>query len=258
MAQTWWALHSIECILTSITGRPRIIHPKDCTVPLLTSLTEGNFHAQQISQEKSKPHLKHAASGLSSASSHIATHFESTNSFMDNDTFLNAWTNLDSIQHKCLSNLFSAETAMHPWKHMQGEISSLMIELNEWASQSLPHGSFGPMSTNEHSLPRERLLLFFYYQSVKICITRPCLCRLDRRIKGQSEESTEFNRNTAGACVQAALDLTSSLPESANPRWLYGKGPWWSAVHISESLNLSSSDLFLIKTSHAGYNCAAA
>jgi hypothetical protein len=237
MAQTWWALHSIECILTSITGRPRVIHQKDCTVPLLTSLTEGNTTAKKPSQDWSRPLPRHTTVGSSSASSYVPTHSEHTNTSMDEDTFLSAWTDLDIIQHKSLTKLYSAGTAMHPWKHTQDEISSLTTELDKWALQTLPHGAFGTVSATEPSMRREHILLFFYYQSVKICITRPCLCRLDRRIKGQSQESTEFNRSTAEACVQAALDLTSSMPESADSRWIYGKGPWWSTVHISKSLS---------------------
>jgi hypothetical protein len=86
----------------------------------------------------------------------------------------------------------------------------------------------------EPSIGREQSLLYFCYLSAKICITRPCLCRLDRRLKGQSEESAEFNWRTAEACVQAALDLALLLPEPLNPRWIYEKGPWWSIVHISK------------------------
>jgi hypothetical protein len=239
MAQTWWALHSIECILTSITGRPRVIHQKDCTVPLLTSLSEGKSTTQKYSRDRSRSRPNQTISGSSSASNYVPSQSEHTNTSMNADTFLSAWTDLDIIQHRSLTQLYSASTAMHPWKRTQDEILSLTTELDKWALQTLPHGALGTTSTKEPSMRREHMLLFFYYQSVKICITRPCLCRLDRRIKGQSEESTKFNRSTANACVQAALDLTWSLPEPADPRWIYGKGPWWSTVHISMSLSLT-------------------
>lgn len=89
---------------------------------------------------------------------------------------------------------------------------------------------------------REQLLLHFYYLSAKICITRPSLCRLDRRAEGRSEGSAEFNRRTAAACVQAALDLALLLPEPPDPRWIYEIGPWWSSVHISEFQGCTKKD----------------
>jgi hypothetical protein len=232
MAQTWWALHSIECTLTSITGRPRVIHQKDCTVPLLTGLPDGSAATGKFSRDRSRTRPKQTTSGSSSASSFVPIQSDNPDTSMDDDTFLSAWTDLDIIQHRSLSTLYSAGTATHSWKHTQDEILSLTTELDKWALQTLPHGAFGTAPTKQPGM-----LLVFYYQSVKICITRPCLCRLDRRIRGQSEESTEFNRSTADACVQAALDLTYSLPVPVDPRWIYRKGPWWSTVHISTYLS---------------------
>jgi hypothetical protein len=237
MAQTWWALHSIECTLTSITGRPRVIHQKDCTVPLLTGLPDGSAATGKFSRDRSRTRPKQTTSGSSSASSFVPIQSDNPDTSMDDDTFLSAWTDLDIIQHRSLSTLYSAGTATHSWKHTQDEILSLTTELDKWALQTLPHGAFGTAPTKQPGMERQHMLLVFYYQSVKICITRPCLCRLDRRIRGQSEESTEFNRSTADACVQAALDLTYSLPVPVDPRWIYRKGPWWSTVHISTYLS---------------------
>jgi hypothetical protein len=109
MAQTWWALHSIECILTSITGRPRVIHQKDCTVPLLTSLSEGNPNTQRYSRDRSRPRPNQTTAGSSLASSYVPLQSEHTDMSMDADTFLSAWTDLDIIQH-CWNCHASLET----------------------------------------------------------------------------------------------------------------------------------------------------
>ncbi|XPS72536.1 hypothetical protein M3J09_004698 [Ascochyta lentis] len=171
---------------------------------------------------------------LSSAQSQVRQSFNSIETVTNPDSFLKAFVGLNLIQHKILSNLYSARPALHSWKRMQKEISSLTTELNEWALQALPHGLFSAATIADPSPGREQSVLRFCYLSATICITRPCLCRLDRRIKGQSEESVEFNWGTAEACVQAALDLALLLPEPPNPRWIYERGPWWSSVHISE------------------------
>jgi len=230
-AQTWWALHSIECILTSITGRPRVIERKDCTVPLPSNSreeqpsgigatpgvydTQARFNQLGASAREKQP----ATSSAPSASN--TTEF-----------FLDAWTRLDLLQHKTLSTLYAARTVVRSWRRMQGDIASLLGELDDWAKQAFAHDSSEATSTAEPNSGRQRLMLYCYYQSAKICASRPCLCRLDQRIKGQSEQSANFNQNTATVCVQAAIDLTSCLPDPASPRWLYENGPWWSGVHI--------------------------
>ena len=172
---------------------------------------------------------------LSSAQSQVRQSFNSIEAATNLDSFLNAYVNLDLIQHKTLSNLYSARPTIQSWKRMQKEIFSLTTELNEWALQAPLHGSFSTASIAELSLGRQQSVLHFYYLSVKICITRPCLCKQDLRPKGQSEESARFNWRAAEACVQAALDLALFLPEPLSPRWIYEKGPWWSSVHISTS-----------------------
>ncbi|KAF1911323.1 hypothetical protein BDU57DRAFT_412237, partial [Ampelomyces quisqualis] len=148
------------------------------------------------------------------------------------ETFIDAWTTLDMIQHKSLTNIYSARVANNTWQHTQRQIASLMYELDQWALKALPQTPFATVTTMDACQEREQLLLWFYYQSAKMCITRPCLCRLDQRLKGQSEESARFNQRQADACIQAALDLTSQLKLPRNAQWLYENGPWWSNVHI--------------------------
>ncbi|CAN9415083.1 unnamed protein product [Alternaria alternata] len=217
LAQLWWALHSIECVLTSVTGRPRVIARKDCTVPLPTTMKERCSPKSSSPPEGSTPRSNFIPPALSSVQSQVQRSSNSIETATNPDSFLNAYVGLDLIQHKVLSNLYSARPAFHSWKCMQKEISSLTTELNEWALQALPHGSFNTASIAEPSLGREQAMLHLCYLSVKIYITRPCLCRRDLRPKGQSEESAEFNWRTAEACVQAALDLALLLPESLNP-----------------------------------------
>lgn len=224
MAQTWWALHSIECVLTSITGRPRIIAPMDCTVPYSTSLID----------RPPDEHSAHPLDAVSATTIRVAKSPRLADMPTNMDLFVHSWVKLDSLQHKILSRLYSARTAIHSWKHMQTDISTLTSELEAWALQELPPRPFTTGSETQSHSQREVVLLHMYYQSAKICITRPCLCRLDRRIKGQSTESARFNQVTAEACVDAALHIANMLPDSSGPSWLYQEGPWWCAVHISE------------------------
>jgi hypothetical protein len=237
-SQTWWALHSIECILTSITGRPRVVNRKDCTVPLLTSLTEGNSSRRKSSSTAAKPRSKRTPPSHSTTTIRTYTHPEHIENALQMDQFLHSWTDLDVIQHRVFSTIYYAGTAVNSWQHMERQISSFISELDAWAREALPHEVLGFSADIGPSQQRNRFLLQLYHQSVRICITRPCLCRLDRRMPHESDESTRFDHSTAEACIQAAMNVASCLPEPSNAQWLYEKGPWWAPVHIRRSPNI--------------------
>lgn len=232
LARTWWGLHSVECVLTAITGRPRVVARKDCTVALPGTSAIERSRTTISNLERQIPHRNHAVNISSSTHHKILEPHEHLEVHMPVLALSDAYVEIDLIMHKVLSNLYSAPTAMQPWTQMQKRIMYLTAELEEWAMRAFPHGILGTTSILKARLRREQLLLYFYYYSAKICITRPCLCRLDLRVKGQSEESASFNLSKAEACIQAALDLTSLLPEAPDPPWLYKNGPWWSCVHI--------------------------
>ncbi|CAN9346145.1 unnamed protein product [Alternaria alternata] len=221
LAQIWWSLYSIECVLTSITGRPRTVSAIDCTVP--PPGAKGT--------EMETPLRENAMSSVVSRVSESSAGGTTPDASVD--PFDVAYVRLDILMDKILSGLYSAQKSAKSWKAAQKEIASLSDELETWALHSLSRGpAAATAGATGHDLSREQLLLYLYYHSAKICITRPCLCRLDLRIKGQSEESIRFNQKTAEACIGAALDITSTLPDPPNPVWYYENGPWWCAVHM--------------------------
>ncbi|KAL6157311.1 hypothetical protein ACJQWK_06754 [Exserohilum turcicum] len=227
LAELWWGLNSIECILTSILRRPRAIAPKDCTVPL-PGVTGSE--TQSKSRESTTPSMSATSSGVSRGSG-SSTGGKSIGT--TKHSFIKAYVKLDLLMDKILSRLYSPRKSIKSWKSAQREITMLSEELESWALQSLPQGpAAATAATLDHSLDRESLLLHLYYYNAKICITRPCLCRLDQRIKGQSEESARFNQKTAEACIGAALDIAAILPDTPSPTWYYENGPWWCAVHM--------------------------
>ena len=225
LAQIWWSLYSIECVLTCITGRPRTVSAIDCTVP--PPGAKGT-ELDSSSRETTTSAAIRQASESSTGESMIKTSV---------DPFDVAYVRIDILMDKILSGLYSAQKSAKSWKAAQKEIASLSDDLEAWALHSLVRGpATATAATSESNLSREQVLLYIYYHNAKICITRPCLCRLDLRIKGQSEQSTRFNQKSAEACIGAALDLTSMLPDPPDPVWFYGHGPWWCAVHISKYL----------------------
>jgi hypothetical protein len=116
---------------------------------------------------------------------------------------------------------------------VQSKIAELLDELNEWANVALPEGA-RPESFQTPKAEREHCILSVHHWSTKILITRPCLCRLERRIEKESSNSFDFNGKIAEACVQAARALIKSFPDQPDLLFIYSRGPWWNLVHISK------------------------
>jgi hypothetical protein len=120
------------------------------------------------------------------------------------------------------------------YQFIQGKISEMLTELEDWASTALPEGRRGLGKKDKTKHEREQFLLKIDYWSTKMLITRPCLCRIERRIRNESSTSANFNTTRAEACVEAALEMVKLLPDQPDLDFLYSKGPWWAVVHISE------------------------
>lgn len=132
---------------------------------------------------------------------------------------------------KALSKLYAPRTYVDSWERIQKEIGALKAELDEWAVAAQLAGLSTANSAQEAGAQRERLLLSFHYHSATLLVCRPCLCRLDRRITGQSDVSANFNQKTAEACVRAAQAITGLLPDQPDLVFIYQQGPWWCIVH---------------------------
>jgi hypothetical protein len=73
-------------------------------------------------------------------------------------------------------------------------------------------------------LEREQFLLKADYWSTKMLVTRPCLCKIERRIRNESKASVEFNKTSAEAYVGAALEMTKLFPDDPDLDFIYSKG----------------------------------
>lgn len=111
LARTWWCLHSIECLVSSITGRPPIIAEEQCTIPLPQNHLKNNSRdssasgrATRIRRDCSSPH---APAGSSTSDSDRRT--------ADEDQFLLAYIGVTRISQKVLYTLYSPRTAAESW-----------------------------------------------------------------------------------------------------------------------------------------------
>ncbi|PSN73969.1 hypothetical protein BS50DRAFT_566888 [Corynespora cassiicola Philippines] len=204
LVRIWWSLHSIESLICGVIGRPCIIPNDECTVPLPDAVF-GNRGLRMPTQNDSDP--------------------------TTNLTFLGARSKVALIMQKILSKLYSPQTSAASWEYIQNEIASLAVELDEWVVTTLSKETHPADSAIDSKERRERLLLNFHYQSARLILYRPCLCRLERRTRDQSIESAQFNQRTAEACIEAAQAITQLFPEEPNLDFIYKQGPWWCMVH---------------------------
>ncbi|CAI6342375.1 unnamed protein product [Periconia digitata] len=213
LMRTWWGLHSIESLVSATTGRPCVIAAEDCTVllPQAQRTSEVPFPADPLSKGDSE-------------------------SYMDLPLFEIGIRQRLIIQ-KALELLYSPRASKKSWEQTQKAIAGLMEQLEEWEKAAFPDGlvlellTVNTAWTQSIELQRERVLLAFSLFSAQILVTRPCLCRLERRIQHQSIRSASFNQKMAETCIQAAQNLSLLLPDEPNPSWIYQIGPWWCIVH---------------------------
>ncbi|KAL5371378.1 hypothetical protein DPSP01_014306 [Paraphaeosphaeria sporulosa] len=148
-------------------------------------------------------------------------------------TFLIATIKPGMVSNNVLTQLYSPTLGSKSWKDVQGSITQLIEDLDAWLC-SLPKG-LDPFKDNgsDQIMQQERNILKMYYYSTKILICRPCLCRLDRRIRSQSQSSVNFNHQIAAQCVAAATSIAACLPEDMTVwrKEIYNIFPWWSTVH---------------------------
>ncbi|KAF2868236.1 hypothetical protein BDV95DRAFT_610203 [Massariosphaeria phaeospora] len=227
MVWTWWGLHSLERLLCAMTGRPFIITVADCTAQLPPILPEELFVADtgsRLSADGRMGSLSYLIMSSPTSPKRVAMTPSET-------SYFDASVKLNLITQKILYELYSPQIASQNWAHIQKTIRSLASELEEWAQMVIPAGCGTNLGHMAESRQRDQIRLSFHYCSSKLLLTRPCLCRVERRIKNQSTSSVNFDQRAAETCVEAARDMTALLPEVPNPRHIYERGPWWAIVH---------------------------
>jgi hypothetical protein len=198
MVRTWWSLHFLESLLSSMTGRPSIIPNEDITTsaPSVTHTVQGGLG-------------KAPNSGFTDANSH-----------------------LNLLTQQVISNLYTQRRSIPSWEYVQQVIVSLVGDLDKWAVEAMPEHLDGNRNV-DFEQQREIMLLKLQYYRLKIITTRPSLRRIERCSEAGIEEYTSLDQSVAEACIQAAQDVASLVAGETTVKSLYEKGPWWSIVHNS-------------------------
>ncbi|KAF3045477.1 hypothetical protein E8E12_006913 [Didymella heteroderae] len=238
-SRIWWAHYSFERLVSALTGRPSMGMGHLCSVPLPLPLScddiEESIIASRFGDKGKRTMMLHRSTGSTQAMEFSAQSYHTPNSESANSgSYLKSMVQISEITQVALS-LYGANTERGSWETTQSTIAHHNEELDAWAT-ALPDGlNFLRRSgVLDHRYRREQNTLDIMYHSTKILITRPCLCRLDRRIANQSASSNTFNQRAALLCVNAAKSIAGLLPDATERNLVmpYQAGPWWQLVHI--------------------------
>ena len=261
--RVWWSLYTMEHRLCSMTGRVNCILDDHCTTPLPAPIEEDQFETDEgermLNTERQKDDRAPGANmhipGVDVASDYASStdrtrSGDKKNSSrspstaaaqqpslnwakgVDNNSslyFLHL-VQLTRLTQNIFHQLYNPSTVNGVWSDVQATIKQLDEQLEYWY-RTLPSTFDFRRKQRDKEHFEYRLGLGFFYYGTKMVIHRPCLCRLDRKIPGQSSRSLQFNRNAAQTCVEAARDLLSLIPDEPNAVGLIRVGPWWSILH---------------------------
>jgi hypothetical protein len=202
VAQTWWSLHNLEGLLSSMTGRPSMIRSDDITTPLPSDVSRHrDAHRSQHTQSMS---------------------------------YADAQVRIAIITQQILSKLYIERRAARSWAQMHALITSLMSDLDEWAVEALPQHESESCSISKHD--SQQIMLRKLYCRTKILITRPSLRRIEECTEACTEDFSLFDREAAEVCIKTAQEVALLLPEEMHFKGVYENGPWWTLIHNSKYL----------------------
>lgn len=113
LLRTWWSLHGIECLVSSITGRPPVISLKDCTVPLPRVLPGEHLHtSEEFHRPSKKPNHR-----LPGGSSQISSSSKA-------EQYFRGCVAISILTQDILISLYAPRTAVHSWQ--------VRLFLNPW------------------------------------------------------------------------------------------------------------------------------
>jgi hypothetical protein len=235
-----------------MTGRPACIVDNTCTTPLPVPFDETDFQKEEVALLLSNP-LRRGAwiqegtlgdSGRSSPNNNkvdVPVMEVSTASTPDLNIadwlkslppsislyFLHLAT-LTSVAKRANVKLYSAEAMQSPWASIEFAIQSLTLETDSWLLNLPEPYDFTSMQASQSTMTQRMSLAFLFY-GTKISITRPCLCRIEK--KADNNYIFEFCTKTAAECVEAAIQMLSLLPDTPDTPLLNKISPWWCILH---------------------------
>jgi hypothetical protein len=145
-------------------------------------------------------------------------------------SFQDAQVRLAVITQNMLSKIYTERRVSRTWTQIQQTMSSLMSDLDGWASGALPKRSDSSQSSPIYD--KYTTILKNQYLRVKTSITRPALRRVEHCTPFDHPDA--FTLEAAETCIRTAQDVAALFPEHVHLQLAYENGPWWSIVPNSK------------------------
>ena len=153
-------------------------------------------------------------------------------------------TQLSIISHEIVTQLYCASTIKEKWSNVQDIICGIDYRLEAW-KENLPvefNVDFDTVNEPDWNDPwlLQRTGLAMLFNSSRMILFRPCLCRFEGRIKNQSESSQNISQNAVVECILSARKMISLLAWSATSNEkIYTIPPWWNILNnLCEALSV--------------------
>jgi hypothetical protein len=159
-------------------------------------------------------------------------------------TYFIQLTQLRIISHEIVTELYCAATIKEKWSEVQSTIERIDRRLLAWRD-SLPPSfdvdfdNYSPPDWNDTSKSL-RIGLALLYNSSRMILFRPCLCRFSGRFRNQSATAQSFNQSFVEKCIHSARRTISLLTHpSRTVSLLYSIPPFWDTLHyLCEALSV--------------------
>ncbi|KAJ5040634.1 uncharacterized protein L3040_006283 [Drepanopeziza brunnea f. sp. 'multigermtubi'] len=265
----WWSLYSLECLLNELTGRPSCISDRDISTPLPVNIDEDDLRPGQSLYERPGDRPRSSRRGSHSSVSResrpgrasatyqmpagiaqpLAYNFPVLSLPATTSTYFIYRTQLAIISHEIVTQLYCAATIKEKWVEVQETIHRIDSRLSAWSDSLPPEFSLTfdrydePDWNDPHVLSRMGLAML--YNSSRMILFRPCLCRFEGRITSQSEKSKQFSQVSVEMCIRSARTMINLIGWSARSvEKLYAITPWWHTLHyICEALSVLMLEL---------------
>lgn len=252
--RVWWALYTLEHLLSTMTGRPGCIAEGIYTAPLPIPFEEESFQDDEAARLLHNPGRRNAY--IRNITTCLAKTSTPASNWMPSEPTLSTTTSpgqepfeaslptavtpnsslfflyvvdLVLIAQEAIDKLYVADAMQRPWAGIEHTMTSLNSDSDIWLSK-LPDVFDFTVWEGDNSFERERLTLAFLYCGIKISINRPCLCRTNRQAV-HSQKSRDFSYNTAKMCVESARRMMDLIPDNPDAIWLYRISPWYCVLH---------------------------
>lgn len=237
-AYNWFALLTLESMLTLMTGRPTMINPRDCSVTIPRTLAEGKSGSTTSSHSES-PYQRPATvrkHRTSSSGTSDSGHGMFLNRMMKHDTTQTAaiyfvhYAELCMLAKEAVGELYQPGIRRNRWSDIQSKIERFDRRAFEWKDGvNPPFDVASPSPDAETESCRVALRILFH--NTRIIINRPSLCRIGERIQHQSSSSKRTDRDSASKCVDSARATLSLILHKPDSTILHEGTMWWTLIH---------------------------